>query len=362
LTATARLPERVDVLVAGAGPGGLAAASRLREAGASVLIVEARQVVGFPVRCGEIVTNDTFRVLGFEPRPKWVRCTLKARPGLPDWIVLDRERFELELSQLLASRGATVVSGARVVGVGPFDGEGRSVEVARDGIREKVRARCVIAADGVSSTVARLAGVATCLEPLQASSGLAYRMEGVTLADPERWHQVPVPRILSPFPHYFWVIPNEPGTANIGIYLPSVHASRLRPVLHRMMRASKLFTGGRATKTIAGLLAEARPLAEPCADGVIVIGGAARLVDPLGGGGIGSAVVSGDEAARTIRELGGRACTREALALYKERLGPLVDYLEGRWRIRRAKIARITGQAPPGADSDDGSGSAAWPM
>ncbi len=45
----------IDVLVAGAGPAGLAAARAAAAAGASVLVADAKSEIGLPVRCAEFV-------------------------------------------------------------------------------------------------------------------------------------------------------------------------------------------------------------------------------------------------------------------------------------------------------------------
>ena len=44
---------KYDVVVAGSGPAGAAAAFRASQNGASVLLVEKRKEIGYPVQCGE---------------------------------------------------------------------------------------------------------------------------------------------------------------------------------------------------------------------------------------------------------------------------------------------------------------------
>ena len=46
-----------DVLVIGAGPGGSVAARNLAKQGFSVLLIEKREKIGYPVRCGEASTK-----------------------------------------------------------------------------------------------------------------------------------------------------------------------------------------------------------------------------------------------------------------------------------------------------------------
>src|SRR5215470_15465461 len=57
----ASMPNRVvDVLVIGAGPGGLYAAGRLAAEGHSVLVCEEHATIGDPVHCTGIIVSESF--------------------------------------------------------------------------------------------------------------------------------------------------------------------------------------------------------------------------------------------------------------------------------------------------------------
>ncbi|HID72981.1 TPA: FAD-binding protein, partial [Candidatus Micrarchaeota archaeon] len=53
------VPPLRDVVVVGAGPGGLAAAYRAASLGLSVVVLERKKVVGYPVNCGEFAIAGT---------------------------------------------------------------------------------------------------------------------------------------------------------------------------------------------------------------------------------------------------------------------------------------------------------------
>jgi digeranylgeranylglycerophospholipid reductase len=317
--------------VVGAGPAGLGAALALLEQRVRVVVVDAREVIGSPSRCGEITGREFFKVLGVKERPEWIRQRIGGDSSL---IVLDRERYEPDVAQIAVQRGAVVWPAANVIKVGPFDGKRRRVTIERGGERHEIEARCVIAADGVSSTVARMAGMDTYLGLDRIATGLAVRVEGATLAQPDQIHVEPLPRPFPAYPYYFWVIPNGPGAANVGLYLPGRIGFRARALLDRMLARTRAITGGSIVRTVVGLIPDTRPLDKPYADGLLVAGGAARLINPLSGGGIGPAVASGKAAARTFMALEGKPAVADALAGYRKRIDGLYSSLEDLWKSR----------------------------
>ena len=59
----ANFPERVDVLVVGAGPAGSCAARQAASAGLDVLIVDRKSRAGEPMQCAEFVPRPAVQYL-----------------------------------------------------------------------------------------------------------------------------------------------------------------------------------------------------------------------------------------------------------------------------------------------------------
>lgn len=331
-------PDRIDALVVGAGPGGIAAANRLHsEGGLSVMLVEARPRVGRPLRCAEITRETFFEHLGFEERPGWARWRL--RTGHPDLfasVMLDRGATESGGAALLAEAGARVHSACSVVAMGPFDGEGRTVTLRYEGRDHTLRAGLVIAADGVSSSVARMAGLPVALSPLEVVSTLAYRIGDAQVRDTEIAHFDFAPELS---PHYFWVIPSGEREANVGLGLPGHRGHAAHTILERMIEQTEAIIGGRRLEKVVGWFASTKPLERPYTDGLMVVGTAARFVGALSGEGIWHAAFSGRAAAESFIDAGGRL-EAASLAPYRPRIQRLYDELDESWRMRRYNDSR----------------------
>ena len=61
-----------DVLVVGGGPAGSVSARYAAERGASVLMIEKRQEIGSPVRCGEGISLGWIEDYGITKDSKWL--------------------------------------------------------------------------------------------------------------------------------------------------------------------------------------------------------------------------------------------------------------------------------------------------
>jgi len=338
--------ERFDAVIAGAGPAGLTAALRLVGGGARVLVADARATIGAPLRCGEATFEDLFEIVGVEPRDGWIRRRgLRQRFVERSMFVIDRSVVERELADITARRGAEVLAGTSVTAVSGFDGGGREVTLRSRRGERRVHARCVIAADGVSSSVARQAGVDTYLHPDAVCSGLAYIVTGARLMYPYQGYIERLPAPFPAIPYYFWVIPHADDTANVGLYLPGRDGARARSLLERMIAGTDAIAGGTIVQTVVGIVPDTPPIERPYADGLMICGGAARMILPLSAGGIAPAAISGKHAAKTLLDLDGAPATADRLTGYRTALEPLYSLIGNKWKLRRELERRGRGEA-----------------
>ena len=117
---------------------------------------------------------------------------------------------------------------------------------------------------------------------------------------------------------YLWIFPKGDRTANVGIGITgkmSRDGARAKDYLDRFV--AKNFSDGKIIEFIVGGVPVCRPLACTVSDGLMVAGDAARVVDPITGGGIGNALYTGRLAAQVAsRCIEAGNCSREALMPY----------------------------------------------
>lgn len=323
--------DAYDVIVIGAGPAGSMAAHAAALRGASVLLVEKRPAIGAPVRCAEgIVTADLTEFM--DPDPKWVSTVIrKARFIAPDkstftisgktgdeilGYTLDRKIFDRDLAMRVADAGADVQVHARAV---PLMEGGRisGATIYQHGKTYDVRAKVVIAADGVESKFAKSAGINTTVALADLDSCVQYLVTDIDI-EPETnvfyWSNADCPH------GYIWIFAKGPRSANIGIGIPGTKSGdghRAKDYLDRFME--KHFPNGKITELIVGGVSTCKPLESTVADNLIICGDAARFSDPFTGGGIYQALYSGRLAGEIAADAAASGdCSRKALAVYEK--------------------------------------------
>jgi geranylgeranyl reductase family protein len=336
-----------DVVVVGAGPAGSAAATHLARAGRDVLLVDRAR---FPRDkcCGDGLTTSALRELeglGLDPgsvaswrpvdtahlrSPSGREVVVPLDPGPGTYAAVAR-RLDLDaaLVALATSAGARLLEGRAVLGVEPGppgptpvatepDGPG-SVVVDLEG-GDRVRARYVVAADGMWSPVRRSLGLGA---PGYLGEWHAFR-QYFTGVGPRAASELTVwfePDLL---PGYAWSFPLPGGAANVGFGIRrggSVATRDMKALwpelLARPHVAALLGPGARAESPHRAWPIPARVGRAPLAGAggrVLLAGDAAAATDPMTGEGIGQALLTGRWAAEAIAAAGGLAPGRAAAA------------------------------------------------
>ena len=303
--------EDCDLLIIGGGPAGLIAAREAARTGPdlSVVVVERDDAVGTPVRCGEGVGSAGLAEF-IDPRvgggdAPWIarritRVVFRAPEGTTVRVaegdvgyILDRTRFEPALAEQAVNSGADVRT--RV----------DALTMVRDGARWRVharlpdedvqiRARIVIGADGVESAVGRWAGIDTRVRARDMESCAQYVVEADDI-DPDA--------IVLHFGDavapggYAWVFPKGARSANVGLGTLGLRAGGRSAIawLDDYMAAN--FPNAAITGRTVGGVIVAATLARTFADGLLLCGDAAHMINPLSGGGIVNAMKAGRLAA-----------------------------------------------------------------
>ncbi len=323
-----------DVVVVGAGPSGSTTARYAAMNGANVLLIEKRQEIGSPVRCGEGVSMEIFKHVDIKPDPSWfVNEVTGARIFGPSGkhilidaknagdevgAVIERDAFDKHLASLAARAGAEISTKTAVTSLLRDDGEITGVRVRRMGEYSDISARLIVGADGFESQVARWAGINTNLKTRDTTSNLQYRMTGLDL-DP-RFTDFYIGSVAPG--GYVWIFPKSKDTANVGIGLllsKIKGASEAKDYLDAFIEKDERFKNADILETVSGGVSVSAPLDSVTADGIMLVGDAARMIDPLTGGGISNGVIAGSVCGRVAAEAAAaHNVSRKFLQKYEE--------------------------------------------
>ena len=300
--------ESYDVVVVGAGPAGSMAARYAAASGADVLLLEKRQEVGSPIRCGEELSLEWLGDVGIRQDKRWMANVFEStRIHAPNGrfftigadlthkasgCVVERDIFDKCLAEDAVKAGATLQLKTACVGLERKNGKMR-LTLDHIGERKHIDAKIVVGADGYESQVGRWAGIDTNVDPKDVMTCFEYRMTGVEVD--KRFTEVYFCNATIPG-GYAWVFPKSDDCANVGI---GVQVSKLkepgmaRRYLDQFVASQPHLAKGIAIKAIAGGVSVCQPLDKTVADHLMLVGDAARMIDPATGGGIQTACKSG---------------------------------------------------------------------
>lgn len=344
------IPGACDVLVCGAGAGGLAAARALGGSGRQVLVLD-RQRVPAPTAKGEILQPEAIRILdqwgaldalrATDARPV-DRLAIRDHTGTP-LLAIDYAELPGRYKQILCAEygdlrdvlarsmpgAVTILRGVRVTG--PLrDDAGRVVGVRAvgDGAGAggtEIRARLVVAADGMSSPLRKAAGISADRAEYPHRL-LAFDVEDVDVdAELAAYRTARGLCLVYPLPKrrcrlYVQVRPDEfraSGTADLNRWCDALFAdvpaiAPLAPALRASLHRRQLFAVYRL---------RTQALTAP---GLALVGESAHSVHPMAAQGVSSSLADAETLAAALSE---QDTVDDALAAYESARGPRLDHI-----------------------------------
>lgn len=314
------LREEYDVVVIGAGPGGSVAARELAKRGRSVLLLEKREKIGYPVRCGEASTNlsdlesygpidedciETIINGIYIYGPAGVNIEVP-KPGMG--LMLNREKFDPLLAHLAENDGVELVTLARAESVSDVMGKEpngyrtvRVVEGLGDAMRtSEVRAKMVISAEGVEARIGRSLGLKCLQAPTMTCTGVDIQVEGL-LTKPDYLTFWQGHDFIND--GYIWSFPKQKSNVTnfgAGFLFGGKHEKNIQETTQEWL--DKLFPGSKVNKVVGGLVPVSSTLKSYILDRFALVGDAAHHTNPLTGGGIAAAMRAGRYCANTVHQ------------------------------------------------------------
>ncbi len=296
-----------DVLVIGAGPAGSMTAKFAAKNGAKVLMIEKRQEIGSPVRCGEGISKSWLPEVGITPG-KWVNLEVEGarifspsekvfeinerEAGNEVGYVIERDGFDKALAIDAANAGADIMLKTAATGVLKEGSRIVGARVKQFGEPFEIHAQVTIGADGFESQVGRWAGLPTNLALRDMDSCLQYRMTNVDCDT--RYCDFYLGEVAPG--GYVWIFPKAEGLANVGIgvQLSKIHGmAEPRKYLDAWIAKHPAYAKGKKIDVVGGGVSISTPTKQTVTDGFMIVGDAARMIDPLTGGGISTGCIAG---------------------------------------------------------------------
>ncbi len=313
-----------DVLIVGGGPAGSACAWRLRQAGLSVIVVDASTFPRDKV-CAGWITPQAMTALGLDTTAYADGRTLQPFTGFHVGLIggdVTRITYDRPVSfgirrcefdhYLLQRAGVRLALGVRIASMRRDRGNWI--------VNDTFRAPLLVGAGGSGCPVARMMNGAARHRPLVVAREAESRLSAAELGAIAIEQEAPQLFFCRDLQGYGWCV-RKGEYLNVGLgrmdprSLPEA-TERFAAFLEATRRIPRQFPWRWRGHSYAVNAAPPRRLV---GDGVLLIGDAAGLADAQSGEGIRQAVESGLLAAETIAASNGR-CSREQLEPYAARV------------------------------------------
>ena len=317
-----------DLVIIGSGPAGSTTARFAAGQGLKVLLVDKRQELGAPIQCSGAVSRHALEEVGVAPEAEFIhepiygfgiynekgdrtvvdyRCLKPEDYGpeegkKPLGYVVDRRRFDRYLMTQAERAGVEVWLKTEGVSYQPNGNGSCEVHLRRFNQEVTVKARVLVGADGLQSQVGKWANLRTHIKITELASCLQFIVDQV---ETEGLLEIITGHEWAPG-GYAWVFPKGHGYAEIGLGVISTMTDKdAQWHLDKFIRQSFFkdrFKNSRILEIQGGGVPLAAPLRTQYADNLILVGDAARHVNPITGGGIHTALSGGYIAGNFLAE------------------------------------------------------------
>ncbi len=317
--------DEFDVIIVGAGPAGASCARKIMDTNPklSVMMFDRREELGVPVRCGEGLEQAAEDYTGpipkraickyikgarvYAPNGKFLEADMTKMAGGRGGYVLDRKVFDKWLAFEAVKRGAQVQCDTLITDLIVENGWVRGVRGINMGKEIEARAKVVVCSTGAESRLGMQSGLKTFCKAQLVDTCVEYEMTNC-IADDDFIHLM-LGSDIAPR-GYGWLFCKGDGIVNAGVgVIPS--PDPMKTALHYqevfLKKYAHFFEGKPSILEIKGGIVPVGDLMKDMVtNGFLVCGEAAHHVNPIHGGGIKEAIVSGQLAGGVITEAIGK--------------------------------------------------------
>ena len=312
------------ITIVGGGPAGLKTAIGLKEEGWECSVIEEHEEIGKPVNCGGLISRNGAKELKLDLNGVIVNEIKGARIFSPNKtmleisrnetvaFVIDREKFDKKLYKEAVCKGVEVRKETSLIDV-----RSKTLFVQHQQRGETIKTDFLIGADGASSRVRRVLGIA--VHPNSFVKTYQVKARG-------RFEKEFVEMHFGNFAQGFfaWVIPESSTTARIGLGVQE----RLNPKesLSKFLEERNV----QVLEESSSIIPVGKPLKEPFKEKTFLVGDAAFQRKASTGGGIITGINAANALSKTISR---HLKHKKPLSDYSKELSGLNKELETHYKI-----------------------------
>ena len=303
---------KCDVLVVGAGPSGSMAAKTAAEKDMDVIVIERNKEIGNPVRCAEGINKFLFENTGIKRDDSFIENRIDGTKiyfydeayelNSDQWqgYTIDRTIFDQYLAKQAENKGAIFFTDTKATGI-KKNGNKWIVKTSSNNEITDIETKVIIGADGFESNIGRWANIKKRWKSDDICKCYELLLSCPNSAEENKFHMAFGEEFSM---GYAWVFPKK-KKVNVGVGVPTI--------LNAKDALNFYISQYPGVKNILGkdyCILEKRgggiPMAGPIdihetvGDGIILVGDAAGMVEPITGEGIGPSMISGISAGEII--------------------------------------------------------------